>query len=539
MTKRLLFFLSFLFLFPLVSNAQLISTTTCPGAGCVDLSVGGQGSIGIQITGTWAGTITFQGSLGSSSGTFVSLLVVPSTSTTAVTTTTGNGVWSASIAGYNTVRVVFTAYTSGTASITRRTTTASKGLGTTFGSAATSPGGADTQVQFNDAGVFGGDSGLTWVKADNTLLILEPGAVIPDTPAFPALLTLSTVNEDLYYGLSILNQLYNTDPNEGILFWQRNDGRGEIDASQGFIISSGGQISLHGNVLDLGSTVTNNLTTVVESNGGSRYGSIISAVMATTDDIDTLWGVEASIYMDDTSNVTDVYGVDSHMRLSDTASVTTAAYGYRARVTKDAGFTLPLYYGYFGDSVVGIATNPYFLWYDGGGSDCNAGGVYRVNQFGISAYYNPCFAAYTPGSANFERIIQRFGDTGVYGTDNRAYVGVEVGGTGTDRALHLTGANLSITSTLTPAVTDTTANSCGTGTQTIVGNDNAGKVTVIGSAGTSCTVTFATAFLNAPSCVATDETTAILTKAISTTTTAIVSGVFSQNDVISYVCLGR
>lgn len=37
------------------------------------------------------------------------------------------------------------------------------------GSATTTPGGSDTQIQFNDGGVFGGDSGLTFNKTNNTL----------------------------------------------------------------------------------------------------------------------------------------------------------------------------------------------------------------------------------------------------------------------------------------------------------------------------------------------------------------------------------
>lgn len=96
-----------------------------------------------------------------------------------------------------------------------------------------------------------------------------------------------------------------------------------------------------------------------------------------------------------------------------------------------------------------------------------------------------------------------------------------------------------ISSGATPVVTDTSANSCGSGTQTIVGNDNASKVTVIGSVGTSCTVTFATAFANAPSCNVTNETTANLSRATSTASDVIVAGTFLENDVLAISCLGR
>jgi len=50
------------------------------------------------------------------------------------------------------------------------------------GGGATSPGGSTTQVQFNDGGVFGGDSGLTYNKTTNTLTVgvsnADPGTAI-------------------------------------------------------------------------------------------------------------------------------------------------------------------------------------------------------------------------------------------------------------------------------------------------------------------------------------------------------------------------
>lgn len=89
-----------------------------------------------------------------------------------------------------------------------------------------------------------------------------------------------------------------------------------------------------------------------------------------------------------------------------------------------------------------------------------------------------------------------------------------------------------------PAVTNTTANSCGTTAASLVGSDIAGKVTVGATAGTSCTVTFTTAFTNPPACSASDESTAVLTRASSTTTTVILAGVFTAGDVVAYQCLG-
>ena len=86
----------------------------------------------------------------------------------------------------------------------------------------------------------------------------------------------------------------------------------------------------------------------------------------------------------------------------------------------------------------------------------------------------------------------------------------------------------------TPAV----AGSCGT-SPAIVGTDVAGKVTTGTGSPTSCTITFATAWTNAPACMVTNETTANLARAVSTTTTVTLSGTLVAGDVLAYMCIGR
>lgn len=125
-----------LLLIPSLSNAADITTTTCPGVGCVDYNVSAQASVGIQITGTWSGTITFQSSVDNSN--FTSLLVAPSNSVTAVSTTTANGLWQGGVPGIRTIRVVFTSWVSGTATINvRLSTLALKGGGSAGGGSGT------------------------------------------------------------------------------------------------------------------------------------------------------------------------------------------------------------------------------------------------------------------------------------------------------------------------------------------------------------------------------------------------------------------
>lgn len=507
-----------------------LTSATCPGSGCVSLGVAGLGSVGFQVTGTWVGTITFEGSIDGI--TYATLSVVPSNSATTTTTTTGNGIWSAGVGGLFAARARMSAYTSGTATVTIQGAEPGSGVGAFGGGGSGAPSNADYIVgtanpalsneivalplcatfltagtsfslaecltnEMGTAGPFGRQTGSTWI---NTTL---NGTLAGDITTW-SLNSLTGTAGDRFFSN----------------FW-----------------AGAGQTGLF-RPLTISALVTNaNIDTATAINGD---------VTVTDDTLNTVATVFNSTLTATGTSVIPVYhGYYANLVLTGAdVDITGHAKGfYQAAMTIGAGSTIETYSAFYAQPVnlTGI-TNSYFLWYGNeltSGSNCNNEGVWRVNGLGILAYYNPCFEPYEPGAADFERIILRWGDTGVFGSDNRAYIGVEEGGTGADRPLHLIGGNLSFTSTLTPAVTDTSANSCGTGTQTIAGNDNAGKVTVIGSAGTSCTVTFATAFVNAPSCTVTNETSAALVRATSTTTTVVLAGVFAENDVLAYVCLGR
>ena len=85
---------------------------------------------------------------------------------------------------------------------------------------------------------------------------------------------------------------------------------------------------------------------------------------------------------------------------------------------------------------------------------------------------------------------------------------------------------------------DPALSSCGT-TPSIVGSDAAGKVTIGTGSTTSCTVTFATAFDNAPACVITGDNIALgYAATTSTTVLTVTSSADMASDVISYLCIG-
>lgn len=96
---------------PRVENVLMTATTSKPAS----LDVRGLGAVGVQLTGTWTGTVTFAATIDGL--TWVSLNMVPSNSATAASTATANGAWTANVAGYLLVRARFSVATSGTVSV--------------------------------------------------------------------------------------------------------------------------------------------------------------------------------------------------------------------------------------------------------------------------------------------------------------------------------------------------------------------------------------------------------------------------------------
>ena len=86
-----------------------------------------------------------------------------------------------------------------------------------------------------------------------------------------------------------------------------------------------------------------------------------------------------------------------------------------------------------------------------------------------------------------------------------------------------------------------TLSTCGTA-PTIAGTDTAGKITIGTGTPSACTMTFARAYANAPSCRANDDTTiAKNPTTVTTTTTAAtitLTAASVNGDVISYMCVG-
>lgn len=86
--------------------------------------LGGSGkgtTVGVQITGTWTGTIAFQGSIDGVTWVAVSMTPIPTAA--AVTSTSANGTWTGTFSGLVFFQAISTAWTTGTATVSINTTT--------------------------------------------------------------------------------------------------------------------------------------------------------------------------------------------------------------------------------------------------------------------------------------------------------------------------------------------------------------------------------------------------------------------------------
>lgn len=89
-----------------------------------------------------------------------------------------------------------------------------------------------------------------------------------------------------------------------------------------------------------------------------------------------------------------------------------------------------------------------------------------------------------------------------------------------------------------PSVPTANLATCGI-TPSIVGNDMVGKITLGTGGATACVMTFVSVWNKEPSCNVTNETTANLMRATSTTSQVTFSGTGLGGDVLAYECQGR
>lgn len=261
------------------------------------------------------------------------------------------------------------------------------------------PGGSNTDIQFNNSGSFGGSDALTWT---GTALTLTP-TFTGNGKFFDAEPT-QTASGDIGSITSFLSYVNAFGDGHAITTWAGNELSLDIDNTGGTVGKAIGHTS---NVFWEGGTL------------GDGRG---------------LWG-DTETYAGTITNLQAVYG--SIGVYGGTVSGWAAAFWADFYENDGPGVTNAV--GLFVPAFNGYAANSYAFWSDEQGvyrirSDNTFNSVYQA----IPALYNPQFTKYTAGATNFERIVEQF-------ESNVAYVRTEAGGTGTLRDLGLGGGNVLIT----------------------------------------------------------------------------------------------
>lgn len=80
----------------------------------ISINVRGEAGVGLQLLGTWVGTMSFEALIDGDANVWVAFNMVPSNSATAASSATANGAWTANCGAYEAVRARFSTATSGT-----------------------------------------------------------------------------------------------------------------------------------------------------------------------------------------------------------------------------------------------------------------------------------------------------------------------------------------------------------------------------------------------------------------------------------------
>lgn len=284
------------------------------------------------------------------------------------------------------------------------------GQGTTGGGG--TPGGSDTQVQFNDGGALGGTPGFTWMGS-SFFSQSRLGLEYTTTSSRPVAFSILTESDDAFnyaiYARATTPAVDTTNRSSLIGFYAS----AVANTASGFTVSSAAGGNFSAELADDG-TVTHldGVTAQVDNYSAGHVG--------------TGSAVRASVYSSTNGATYDTLATVYALLAADSSAITvTNLYGYWVG-------------NYDGTSVsTRGATNVYSFW------DDLSDGVFRIKKDStfnsvsqsIPALYNPQITKYTPGAANYERIVQQW-------NSNIAEIGTEAGGTGTLRVVKFIGASL-------------------------------------------------------------------------------------------------
>lgn len=189
-------------LFSLLSEAATISSTSCASpnlTGCVTLSLvnfpANTSAVAVQATGTWVGTLEFQGSVDGTN--YTTLRGYPVGGGSYASETSANGAWTALTSGLLYFRVRATSWTSGSATVTLNPTAAGvvpdvvRAVGSTFGEVQVSG-----TMDLSSATLASMGNLVCTAAESHRLSLSTTPTIIPSGPPIPGRTSWTLVNVD-------------------------------------------------------------------------------------------------------------------------------------------------------------------------------------------------------------------------------------------------------------------------------------------------------------------------------------------------------
>lgn len=472
---------------------QTISTTTCPGsgaaAGCAVFGSIDRASTGIQIQGTFVGTLQFEQTIDNVN--WVSWSVTPFDSATAVTSATGVGLWTGSVTNFK-VRVRFSAYTSGSAVVTKVSTVSSRG------------------------GSGGGGSGA---PADATFITQTPNGSLSNEQA---LSTLATGILSSTTGTGVVASNTTSAAIAGLISDETGTGALVFGSSPTIVTPTVASFTnathTHQNAAGGGqlSEAALNLTDVTTANATASAHGFMPKLSGNAFDFTLGNGTYSQTVARGTVTASSPW---DFTQTYNNAGVTFD--GFKVTITNTASASASRYFAVFNGAtcMFGVGRTTQSSCYLGVRSD---GGVHTgTSANGFTLDNGPLTI---PSTQYFQTAARGFW----HSASDRDF---QIGSNGS--------AGVEYTIKVGAVPTISLAGGCGTGA-TISGTNSVGRITIGSTPGATCTITFSQAWTtNAPHCDANNESSGVLVANVVPSTTAVVlTGTFVETNLVSYHCAG-